>query len=62
MTKTDSNTWLLGGGLAALGAIIALLFTENGGLTGALGFIAAIFLAKAFTVARGKGRGNRPEG
>lgn len=56
MTKTDSNTWLMGGGLAALGAIIALLFTENGSLAGVLGFIAVIFFAKGFTVARGKQR------
>jgi hypothetical protein len=48
-----SNEYLIGGGLAALAAIIALLFTDNGVLAGVMGVIALVFIATGLA-ARGK--------
>ncbi|MCP9490027.1 MAG: hypothetical protein MSC31_09150 [Solirubrobacteraceae bacterium MAG38_C4-C5] len=53
-TNSQSRTWLAGGALAALGAIIALLFTDSGILAGLLGIIALVFIATGLTAGRGK--------
>lgn len=54
MGTSEPNTWLIGGGLAALGAIIALLFTDSGILAGLLGVIALVFIATGLAGGRGK--------
>jgi uncharacterized membrane protein YgaE (UPF0421/DUF939 family) len=57
-TTSKSNTWLIGGGLAALAAIIALLFTDSGVLAGVMGVIAVTVIATGFTVRGKAGGGN----
>lgn len=51
-TTSQSNTWLIGGGLAALASIISLLFTDNLIMAGALGGMAVVFIVTGLTSGR----------